>query len=67
MRLAGHVARTEDDKFIKILTDNPQGKRTLGKSSSTWENNFKWILGKNSWKKWIGFIWLMTEINGILL
>ena len=40
LRWAGHVARMEEDRSaIKIGT--PTGKRPLGRSRCTWENNFR--------------------------
>ena len=40
LRLAGHVARTEEGAF-KILTDKPTGKRPLGRPRRRWEDNIR--------------------------
>ena len=42
LRLAGHVARIEEDRSaFKMVTDKHAGKRPLGRSRRRWEDNIK--------------------------
>ena len=42
LRLAGHVARMEENRStFKILTGKPTGKRLLGRSRRRWEDNIR--------------------------
>ena len=42
MRLARHVARTEDRRRVyRILMGKPEGNRPLGRPRSRWEDNIK--------------------------
>jgi hypothetical protein len=46
----------------KILVGKPEGKMTLGRPRSTWQD-IKMDLKKHDVRVWIGFIWLMTGSN----
>ena len=56
LRWAGHVARMEEGRnAFKILTGNPTGKRSLGRSRLRWEDNIRIDLreiGINT-RKWV--------------
>ena len=42
MRLAGHVARMVEMRGVyRVLVRKPEGKRSLGRPSSRWEDNIK--------------------------
>jgi hypothetical protein len=42
MRWAGHVARMGDGRGIfRFLVEKPEGKRSLERARSRWENNIK--------------------------
>jgi len=42
MRWAGHVARTGEKRVLyRVLVGKPEGKRSLGRRKSRWENNIK--------------------------
>ena len=42
LRSVGHVARMEEGRSaFKILTGTPAGKRPLGKSRRSWEDNIR--------------------------
>ena len=42
MRWAGHVARMGEDKGVhRMLVGKPEGKRPLGRSRRSWEDNIK--------------------------
>jgi hypothetical protein len=50
MRWAGHVARMWEKRNINmILMENPEGKRTLGRSRSGWIVNVKKDLRERGW------------------
>jgi hypothetical protein len=45
MRLAGHVARTEEGRSVyKVLVGTPEEKRPLGRLRRRWEDNIKMYL-----------------------
>ena len=45
MRWAGHVARKEEGRGVhKVLVGKPEGKRSLGRPRSSWEDNIKMYL-----------------------
>jgi hypothetical protein len=41
LKWAGHVARMEKRNLCKILVENPEGKRPLGRPRRRWVNNIK--------------------------
>ena len=42
MRWAGHVARMKEDRGVqRVLVGKPEGKRPVGRSRRTWEDNIK--------------------------
>jgi hypothetical protein len=42
MRLAGHVARMEEEiKVYKLLVGKSEGKRPLGRLKRTWEDGIR--------------------------
>ena len=41
LRWANHVARMEKGSTFKILTDNPTGKRPVGRPRHSWEDNIR--------------------------
>jgi len=55
MRWAGHVARMGDDRGVhRLLVGKPEGKRSLGRLRSRWEDNIKMDLqevggGRGDW------------------
>jgi hypothetical protein len=55
MRWAGHVARMGEKNTYRILVGNPEGKRPLGRSRRTWEDNIKLDLTEIGWD---GMAWI---------
>ena len=55
MRWAGHVARMGEDRGVhRVLVENPEGKRSLGKPRRRWKDNIKMDLqevgrGRGDW------------------
>jgi hypothetical protein len=55
MRLAGHVARMEEDRGVyRVLVGKPEGKSPLGRQKRRWEDNIKMNLqevggGRGDW------------------
>jgi hypothetical protein len=55
MRWAGHVARMGEDTGVhRVLVENPEGKRPLGRPRLIWEDNIKMELqevggGRGDW------------------
>jgi hypothetical protein len=48
-----HVARTEEVRnAYQSLVGKPEGKRTLGRSKSRWEDNIRMNLREIVWKLW---------------
>jgi hypothetical protein len=42
MRLTGHVARMGEDRGVhRVLVGKPEGKRPLGRTRHSWEDNIK--------------------------
>jgi len=42
MRWAGHVARMREKKGVyRVLVEKPEGKKPMGRTRRTWENNTK--------------------------
>jgi hypothetical protein len=65
MRWAGHVARTEEDRnMYRVLVENPEGKRPLGRPKHSWKDGMRmdlreigwgdlhWILLAQEWNAW---------------
>jgi len=56
MRWAGHVARMGERRGVyRVLVGKPEGKRTLGRPRSRWEDNIKMDLqevGCGVWTEW---------------
>jgi hypothetical protein len=56
MRWAGHVARMgEKTNAYRILVENPEGKRPLGRPRRRWVNNIKMNLREIGWN---GIDWI---------
>jgi hypothetical protein len=57
MRWAGHVARMgEKRNAYRLLVENPEGKRPLGRPRRRWVDNIRMDLGEGGWGDvdWIG-------------
>jgi hypothetical protein len=57
MRWAGHVARMgEKRNAYRLLVENPEGKRPLGRPRHRWVDNIRMDLGEVGWggEDWIG-------------
>jgi hypothetical protein len=68
MRWAGHVARTGEERNVyKVLVENPEGKRPLGRPRHRWEDGIRMDLGEIGLGVWIGFDCLRTGTGGGLL
>jgi hypothetical protein len=55
--MAGHVARIgEKRKAYRLLVENPEGKRQLGRPRRRWLDNIRMDLGEVGWGDvdWIG-------------
>ena len=60
LRLAGHVARLEEDRSaFKILTGKPTGNRPLGRPRRRWEDNIRMDLEELSiqTRNWVDSAW----------
>ena len=56
MRCAGHVARTGERRGVyRVLLGKPEGKRTLGRPRSRWNDNIMMDLQEVGWREmdWI--------------
>jgi len=52
----------------RVLMENPEGKRPLGRLRRRWEDNIKMALQEVGWKAWTGLIWLrIGTVGGHLL
>jgi hypothetical protein len=51
----------------RVLTGNPEEKRSLGRPRRRWEGNIKMNLQEVRWGAWAGLIWLMIGTCGGLL
>jgi len=50
MRWAGHVARVGERRGVyRVLVENSEGKRLLGRPRPRWEDNIKMDLQKVVW------------------
>jgi hypothetical protein len=50
LRLAGHVARTGEERgAYRILVGRPDGRRPLGRPRCRWEDNIKMDIRKVGW------------------
>jgi hypothetical protein len=68
MRWAGLVARMGEVRgAYNILVGKLEGRRPLGRPRRRWEDNIRWILGKQVLGMWIGFIGLRIGTGGGLL
>jgi hypothetical protein len=68
MRWAGHVARMGEEKIVyRVLMENPEGKRPLGRPDINWRMGSKWILGRFAGEVEIGSSWLRIGTVGWLL
>ena len=57
LRWAGHVARMEESRIgFKILTNNPTGKRPLGRPRRKWKDNIRMYLKETGINtgNWVG-------------
>jgi len=55
----GHVACIgKRRRAYKDLVGKPQGKRPLGRTRHTWEDNIKIDIQEVEWGAWTGLIWL---------
>jgi len=51
MRWAGHVACVGERRHAsRLLVENPEGKRPLGRPTQRWEDNIKMDLQKVGWE-----------------
>jgi hypothetical protein len=65
---AGHVARMgEERKVYKVLVEEPEGKRPLGRPRLRWVDGIGMYLKETGWGVWIGFDCLRTGTGGGLL
>jgi hypothetical protein len=54
MRWAGHVARTGEVRgAYNILVGRFEGRRPVGRPRRRWEDNIRWILGKQGLGMWM--------------
>jgi hypothetical protein len=51
----------------KILVEESEGKRPLGRPMPRWEYNTEWILGTLGGRVWTGFTWLRIGTSDRLL
>jgi hypothetical protein len=55
MKLVGHVARMgEDSKVYKVLVGKPEGKRSLRRPRSRWQDWMRMDLREIGWGVWCG-------------
>jgi hypothetical protein len=57
----------EDRNVYKVLVEQPEGKRPLGRPRRKWEDGFRMDLREIGLGVWIGFDWLRTGTGGGLL
>jgi hypothetical protein len=68
MRWAGHVARMgEERKVWRVLVENPDGERPLGRQRRRWEDGIRTELGRLVGEVRSGFNWLRIKAGGVLL
>jgi hypothetical protein len=68
MRWAEHEARMgEKRNAYRILVENPEGKKPLGRPRRKWVTILKLILERLDGMVGIGLIWLRIGTNGWLL
>jgi len=62
------VACTEGRRSAyRALDGTAEGKRSLGRPRSRWENNIKRVLKENDGRAWTDLIWLrILAIGGLL-
>jgi hypothetical protein len=62
----------EERKACRILVGKPEGKRALGRTKHTWENNIKMELRELGWSvmNWINLAWdrdrWQTRVNTVM-
>jgi hypothetical protein len=56
MRLAGHVARMDEENSVYRLVGTPEGRRPLGRPRCRWLDNIRMDLVRVGWGDvdWIG-------------
>jgi hypothetical protein len=54
----------EKKKMYKVLVENLEGKRPLGRPRRSWENGIRMDLTEIGLGVWIGFDWLITGTGG---
>jgi hypothetical protein len=65
MRWAGHVARMGDRRRVfRLLVENPEVKRPLGRPRRRWEDNIKIDLQEVQCGLWHGSSWLRVGTGG---
>jgi hypothetical protein len=65
IRMAGHVVRLgEKRKAYRLLVENPEGKRQLGRPRRRWVDNIRMDLGEWDGVMWTGLVWLRIGIGG---
>jgi hypothetical protein len=68
VRLARHVTRMGEIRNAYIIfVGKPEGKRSLGRPRSRWEDNIRMFLGKWGGEVWIGCMWLRVGTSDRLL
>jgi hypothetical protein len=67
MRWADMWHAWERRKVYKVLVENPEGKRPLGRPSRRWEDGIRMDVRERGLGVLIGFDWLMTGNGGGLL
>ena len=62
LRWAGHVAHMDEPRnAYRVLVGRPEGKRTLGRSRSTWEDNIKTDFRDVG--VMLGIVWTLLKIG----
>jgi hypothetical protein len=59
--------KESDDSCIKIVVAKAEGKRSLERHRSRWEDNIRIDVRKIGREVWTGFIWLRIGNSGLLL
>jgi hypothetical protein len=62
MRSADHVVYTGEERIThRILVEEPEGKRPLGRSRHRWEDNTKLDLTEKRWGGRSGCFWVRID------
>jgi hypothetical protein len=64
MRWVGYVACMGDEKFLQNFGHILKGRDHSKDLHADGRIILQWILGKEGWKVWIGFIWLRIGTGG---